>query len=200
MRADPRLIVVPTLLLALALPPAAGARPAAQLQDHIGRVLAVLADTARTPDDRLAAVRALAADVFDYAEAGRQALGRHWQERGPAERQEFVRLFTELIERGYLARIGDYRGEQVQVRGERVEGDGAVVRARIVTADGTEVDVDFRMRPGAAGRWRVWDVVIDGVSLVASYRAQFNKILRTSSWEALLARLRGREAALAREP
>ena len=124
-------------------------------------------------------------------EAARRALGPHWPKRSAAEREEFTGLFQGLLERGYLSRIGEYGGERVQYVAERVDGEFAIVRAQIVTAKGTQIPIEARVvRKGE--RWLMYDVLIENVSLVASYRSQFDRVIRTSSFEELVRRLKDR--------
>lgn len=156
------------------------------------RVVKVLDDPALNPGQRRAEIRAIALEAFDVAEAARRALGPHWPKRSPAEREEFIGLFQGLLERGYLSRIGEYGGERVQYVGERVDGDHATVRALIVTQKGTQVPVEARVLH-REDRWRMYDVLIENVSLVASYRSQFDRVIRTSSYEELVRRLKARE-------
>ena len=133
----------------------------------------------------------MALEAFDVGEAARRALGPHWSKRTPAEREEFAGLFQGLLERGYLSRIGEYGGERVQYVAERVDGEFAVVRAQIVTAKGTQIPIEARVvRKGE--RWLMYDVLIENVSLVASYRSQFDRVIRTSSYEDLVRRLKER--------
>lgn len=151
----------------------------------------ILDDPALTPPQRRAEIRAVALEAFDVAEAARRALGPHWPRRTAAERQEFQALFQGLLERGYLSRIGEYGGERVQYVGERIDGDYAAVRAMIITQKGTQVPVEARvLRRG--DRWLMYDVLIENVSLVASYRSQFDRVIRTSSYEELVRRLKDR--------
>ena len=152
----------------------------------------VLQDPALDQTQRRAEIRTIALEAFDVTEAARRTLGPHWPKRTPAERQEFIGLFQGLLERGYLARIGEYGGESVQYVGERIEGEYATVRALIVTQKGTQVPVEARvLRQG--DRWRMYDVLIENVSLIASYRSQFDRVIRTSSYEELVRRLKARE-------
>jgi phospholipid transport system substrate-binding protein len=152
----------------------------------------VLQDPALEQTQRRAEIRAIALEAFDVTEAARRTLGPHWPKRTPAERQEFIGLFQGLLERGYLSRIGEYGGESVQYVGERIEGEYATVRALIVTQKGTQVPVEARvLRQG--DRWRMYDVLIENVSLIASYRSQFDRVIRTSSYEELVRRLKARE-------
>ena len=156
------------------------------------RVVKVLQDPALDPTQRRAEIRAIALEAFDVTEAARRTLGPHWPKRTPAERQEFIGLFQGLLERGYLSRVGEYGGESVQYVGERIEGEYATVRALIVTQKGTQVPVEARvLRQG--DRWRMYDVLIENVSLIASYRSQFDRVIRTSSYEELVRRLKARE-------
>ena len=151
----------------------------------------VLDDPALDQTQRRNQIRAIALEAFDVAEAAQRALGPHWARRSPAERQEFVALFQGLLERGYLSRIGEYGGERVQYVSERIEGEFATVRAQIVTAKGTQVPIEARVvRKGE--RWLMYDVLIENVSLVASYRSQFDRVIRTSSYEDLVKRLKDR--------
>jgi phospholipid transport system substrate-binding protein len=155
-------------------------------------VVKVLQDPALDQTQRRAEIRAIALEAFDVTEAARRTLGPHWPKRTPAERQEFIGLFQGLLERGYLSRLGEYGGESVQYVGERIEGEYATVRALIVTQKGTQVPVEARvLRQG--DRWRMYDVLIENVSLIASYRSQFDRVIRTSSYEELVRRLKARE-------
>jgi len=184
---------VPAALLAgLALGGAAHAgSPAEDVRRHTERLVKILEDPTLGPAERRAAVRRVAAEAFDVAETARRALGRHWHARTPAERGEFVRLFTELLERAYVHRIDLYAGERVHITGETVDGDYAVVRGRLVSPQRGEVPVEARLHR-REGRWRIYDIAVEHVSLVANYRAQFDRIIRTASYEELVRRLRAR--------
>ncbi len=176
----------------LAAPASAGA-PTDQLRAQIDRVLKVLDDPALKQEahvrERRAAVRRIAEDIFDFPETAKRSLARHWQPLKPAERDEFVKLFADLLERSYLYQIERYGGEKIAYLGDATDGDQAVVKTRIVTKSGTEVPVDYRMLK-RGDRWLVYDVVIEGVSLVANYRTQFNKIIQTSSYSELVKKMK----------
>ena len=178
--------------------PAWASSPTDTLRAYTDQVLRVLEDSTLKPSERRGAVRKLALDAFDFAETAKRALARHWQGRTPAEREDFVGLFADLLERTYIARIDEYGGERVRYVGETVDGDFATVRARLVTRKGREVAVDSRMlRRGE--HWLVYDVLIENVSLVANYRAQFDRIVRTTSYDELVRRLRHRADDLLRD-
>lgn len=134
-------------------------------------------------------LRRIATDLFDFDEVSRRALGRHWAARTPAEQAEFIALFTDLLERAYVGRIEAYSGERIVYAGEVVDGDYALVRSRLLTKRRTETPLDYRLRR-AEGRWKVYDVLIDGVSFVSTYRSEFNRIIQVYSWDELMDRLR----------
>jgi len=168
--------------------------PTEQLRSRVERVVTILEDAQlkTKPAARRAALRTAATDIFDFTEITRRSLGRHWQAATPAERDDLVALMTALLERSYLSRIEAYSGERIVFAGETAEADLATVRTRLVGKGGVETPVDYRLYK-VGERWLVYDVTVEGVSLVANYRAQFNKILQTSSTQGLVERLRGKQ-------
>lgn len=167
-----------------------------ELRRYTDRVIRVLQDPSLTSEARRAAVRDVAEEVFDVAQTARRALGPHWRERSPAAREEFVRVFHDLLEQTYLPHVDDYRGEWIQYVSERADGEHATVRAVVVTRLGLPVAVETRLlRKG--DRWQIYDVLIEKMSLVATYRAQFEHVIRTSSYEDLIQRLKARVERLA---
>jgi phospholipid transport system substrate-binding protein len=184
------------LALVLAAPAWAGA-PTDQLKMQVDRVLKVIDDPALKdrPKDKRAVVRKIADDIFDFGETAKRSLGRHWAARTQAERDEFVKLFGDLLERSYISKIELYGGEKIQYTGDRIEGDSASVMSKLVTKSGSDVPIEYRMlRRG--DRWLVYDVIIEGVSLVANYRTQFNKIIQTSSYAELVRKMKSRQEEL----
>jgi phospholipid transport system substrate-binding protein len=173
--------------------PAWASSPTEQLRAYTDRVMEVLESRTMTPSERLAAVRAVASEAFDVSETAQRALGIHWQPRSPAEKQEFVQIFRGLLEQTYLSRIGEFGGERIRYLNERIDGDRAIVRAAIVTRNGTEVPVESRLLQ-KADRWLIYDILIENVSLIASYRSQFDRVIRTGSYPELIRRLKSRGA------
>lgn len=192
-----RPLAVPlTLLVLTTATPAQAGPPTDQLRQYTDQVRKVLADPALKEEgrrqERRAAVRKVAVEVFDVAETARRALGPHWQARTPAEREEFIQLFADLLERTYIARIDQYGGETVRYVGETIDGDHARVSARIARKPGAEVPVEARMlRRG--DRWLIYDVTIENVSLISNYRSQFDRIVRTASYRELVNRLKTKQ-------
>jgi phospholipid transport system substrate-binding protein len=163
--------------------------PTEQLRAYTDQVMKVLESRTMTAPERLEAVRAVASDAFDVSETAQRALGLHWQQRTPAERQEFVQVFRGLLEQTYLSRIGEFGGERIRYVSERIDGDRAIVRAVIVTKKGTEVAVESRLLQ-KADRWLIYDILIENISLIASYRSQFDRVIRTASYPELIRRLK----------
>lgn len=188
------------LASALALPllfaaPAMAGAPTEQLKTSIDQVIKVVDDPTLKADAnaarRRAAVREVASNTFDFGEAAKRALGKHWQSLGEKDRQEFTGLFADLLERGYVSRIEEYSGERIVYSGESMDGDLAVVKTRFTTRKGTEIPVDYRMLK-KGDKWLVYDVNVEGLSLVGNYRGQFNKIIETSSYQDLVKRMKAR--------
>ena len=170
-----------------------------QLKGAIDRVVSTLDSPAMKGEgkaaERRAAVRQIANEIFDFGEIARRSLGRYWQPLSDAQRTEFVGLFGDLLERSYISKIELYGGEKIIYSGERVDGDLATVSTKIITKNGTEVPVDYRMLK-RSGRWLVYDVNIEGVSLVSNYRTQFNKIIQTASYADLVQKMRTKQDEL----
>jgi phospholipid transport system substrate-binding protein len=180
---------------------AAAGIPSDQLKGSVDQVVEVLKDPKLKAEsmtsERRTAVRKVANNIFDFTETARRALGPHWQNLSDKDREEFVSLFSDLLESAYISKIEQYTGEPIKFVGDSVDGDVATVRTRIITKKGTEIPIDYRMlRRG--DRWLVYDVNIEGVSLVANYRTQFNKIIQTASYEELIKRMRSHDSDLNR--
>ena len=139
--------------------------------------------------ERRADIRKVAENLFDFQEMSRRALGPAWDTVSPAEQEEFVHLFTNLVANAYMGKIEQYTGEPITYQDERVDGDEASVRSRVVTPKGSAVGIEYRLYR-TADRWAVYDVNVDGVSLVGSYKAQFNRLLQRGSFAEMLKQLR----------
>ena len=141
-------------------------------------------------------LRRVAAALFDFEEISRRALSRHWAARTSEEQAEFTRLFTELLERTYVGRIESYAGETIVYLGEVVDGSFATVRSKVTTRRRIETPLDYRLHL-RAGRWKVYDVLIDHVSFVSTYRSEFARIIQKESYAALVERLHKQNVAAA---
>jgi len=194
MRARAGTTIVAAWLLVVAAPAAAGPAvgPREAVETALTQVLSLAQDGAASgasTADRLAQMRRIARETFDFDEIAQRSLSRHWQARTPEEQAEFVTLFRDLLERSYLTQVEACSGETITFTGESVEGGLATVRSKVVTGRGTEIPLDYRMHV-SDGHWRIYDVVVGGWSFIASYRSQFDRVIRVESYAALRDRLR----------
>jgi len=191
--------VVSTLLFLAMLSPLhaawAGA-PTDQLRDGVDRVFKILRDPDMAGDTNAAqrrkAILTAAGTIFDFGEMAKRSLGQHWTARTAAERTQFVALFTDLMQHSYIAKVDQHGGAKMVFRGETVDGDLAAVRTTIPLSSGSEMPLEYRMH-NADARWQVYDLSIDGISLVSNYRAQFNKVIRLESYDTLVGKLKSHQ-------
>lgn len=173
--------------------------PTDQLKSTIDRILSILQDPAlRAPgkvEERRLKIREAANEVFDWTEIGKRALARHWEGRSPQEREEFSKLFADLLERSYVGKIEGYSGEKIVYDKETIDGERGEVRTKLVTKAGTQIPIDYQMQK-VGDRWRVYDVKIENVSLVGNYRSQFNRIIQQSGYADLIQRLKSKQEEL----
>lgn len=169
--------------------------PTDQLRGQVDRVLKILSDPELQKDgktqERRAAIRKVANDIFDFTELTKRSLGRHWPARTPADQAEFIELFTDLLEHVYISKIEMYSGEKVAFVGETLDAGVATVRTKIFTRQGTEILIDYRMYQ-RGNHWLTYDVAVESVSLVANYRTQFNVIIQKSSYQELVKTMRAK--------
>jgi phospholipid transport system substrate-binding protein len=164
--------------------------PTDALRDFFGGVNVVLTDpaTEQQPFERLRLIRRYVNDTFDFREAAKLALGREWLARTPKEQNEFVAMFGDLLERSFVWRVAGKAslggGVKVRYLEERVAGDTASVDTELAARDGNEMRLQYRLVK-RSGRWVVCDVVMDGVSTMQNYHAQFQRIVRESSYAVL---------------
>jgi phospholipid transport system substrate-binding protein len=186
-----------TGLFWLAVTPVFAGPATDRLREFFGTVNGVLVDPAiqSKPLEKVARIKRLVTDVADVRGAAAAVLDREWQARTPAEREEFTRLFAEFLERGMVARlagtVNPVNGMIMTWRGETQAGDEARVTTMVESRDGRKILVEYRMYE-RRGRWLVRDVVVDGISTIDNYRAQFRRVLRQGSYATLIAQLRAK--------
>jgi len=188
------------LILGTGVPSMAG-EPTEQIKQTTDKILSILADpNLKNParaEERKQSVRRTIDGRFDWEELARRSLAQYWAQRTPDEKEEFIQLYRELLARTYLNKVQDYSGETVRYEGENIESDYATVKVRILTAKNTEISVDYRVMKRRSN-WLVYDISIEGVSLVNNYRSQFNSILQKSTYEELVKKLK--EKSLTEKP
>jgi phospholipid transport system substrate-binding protein len=181
------------LVLALTSARATAGVPTDQIKATVDKALVVLKDphlkTASRNNERREQLKQILFARFDFTEMAKRALGANWRRRTPKEQEEFVGLFTELLERAYTDTIESYTDERIVYVGERLDGSYADVDSKIFTAKGEEFSINYKAHL-LSGEWRVYDVIVENISMVNNFRSQFNRVIANSSYEELIRRLR----------
>jgi phospholipid transport system substrate-binding protein len=191
----PLLNVLGFLLLSLAMSTgnAVAGLPTEQIKATVDKALVVLKDPRLKPAAKLTERRDQLKQIlfarFDFTEMSRRALGANWRRRSPQEQEEFVRLFTEVLEHAYAGIIESYTDEKIVYTNERVDGTYADVSSKIFTTKGEEYSINYKAHL-VSNEWKVYDVVAENVSLVNNYRSQFNRVIAHDSYEELIRRLK----------
>jgi phospholipid transport system substrate-binding protein len=181
--------------VAQAAAPAISAK--ALIEQTVDAVLVVLNDESRSVAQQRLELERIAHSRFDFRTMARLVLGRDWKRLEAGKRDEFVDQFTTYLANDYGNRLERYEQAKVAVVGEQPKPRGDVeVKTKIVGGENDGTIVDYRMRNGKDG-WRIIDVVIEGISLVANFRDQFQEVIARGGPEALLQKLREKNAAAA---
>jgi phospholipid transport system substrate-binding protein len=170
--------------------------PTDQIKATVDKAVGLLRDSRDKPvgtDERRAQLREILFTRFDFSEMARRALGAHWRRRTATEQQEFVQLFTELLERQYAGIIESYTDEKIVYVSERTDGAFAEVNSKIFTAKGQELSINYKAQL-IGQEWKVYDVIAEEISLVNNFRSQFNRVISSSSYDELVRRLREKQA------
>lgn len=182
-------------LLAVTSTSQAGA-PTDQIKATVDEALVLLKDGRfKSPaklQERRSELKKILFTRFDFTEMGRRSLGAHWRRRSPKEQEEFVRIFTDLLERQYAGIIESYTNEKIVYVNERTEGEFAEVHSKVFTAKGQEFSINYKAQL-VAGDWKVYDVIAEDISIVNNFRSQFNRVISNSSYEELIRRLREKQ-------
>jgi len=171
-----------------------------EVKKTVDQVVSIVSDAnlkkPQNESKRRAALKKAISRIFDYGEMAKRSLGVHWKGRSSSEQKEFVSLFSTLLENSYASKIESYENEKILYEKEIIDGDYAEVKSRVVTAKRDEYSLDYRfLKEGS--RWMVYDVVIEGVSLVSNYRSQFNKIILNQGYGALVKKLKTKSEEIA---
>jgi phospholipid transport system substrate-binding protein len=202
-RAFATLTLMALLLLSLApsrfvAPAMADDDPMSVVKTTVNQALDVLRDSSAPLAQRQDKLRQIVAQTFDFKEMAKSALGYHWRELTPAQQQEFTNAFIAFIEDSYLSKINDYRGQQVNFL--KVSQDGpqyAQVNTDIIQPNGKDaIHVNYRLLK-EDGTWKIYDVTVDAISIIANYRNQFNRVMNSKGYSTLIADLKAKQAALA---
>jgi phospholipid transport system substrate-binding protein len=185
---------LPVWLASGATASTAAAGPLGQVQTTVEAILAVLKDGQQEAPARRAAIRTLVHGRFDFRAMSQGTLATHWRKATEAERDQFVELFSDLLEASYMAKIEAYTDERIEYVKERIDGNKATVDTVIVTKS-VEIPIRYKL-VDRAGDWRVYDVAIEDVSLVRNYRSTYGEIVNRDGFDGLLAQMRTKLADL----
>jgi phospholipid transport system substrate-binding protein len=184
-----KIVLLPLLLLAAGSAPFTDGTPTEQVKATVDDVLRILREHPPSEDEQLERV---IGRRFNFPDMAQRSLGLHWRNLTDTERQQFVEAFTKLLKQNYLDQIKAYKNQKVLFTGERRDGDYAAVESRIVPEQGEPIAVNYRLQLNN-GEWKVYDVVIENVSLVNNYRAQFDRVLARNSFSDLIRRMKDKE-------
>jgi phospholipid transport system substrate-binding protein len=139
--------------------------------------------------ERVELLRGAVEPIFDFEEMAKRSLGPHWRRRTSAEQQEFVKLFQDFIEKIYSDKIDLYEGEKIVFGKETIDQDFAQVDSSIINNKGETISIIYKLRR-ADTKWKVYDAVVENISFINNYRSQFDRVIKSSSYEELVKRLR----------
>jgi phospholipid transport system substrate-binding protein len=161
--------------------------PTELVQETVDAVIALLKEKSLDPDIRRDKIRALIDDSFDFRLMSQRALSANWKQATPDQQERFVDLFSQLLEWAYIGRIEAYTDEKVRYVDEKHKKGRAQVDTLILSGS-TEIPVNYRLHK-MGGRWRVYDVVIEQVSLIRNYRSSYREIVKQQGIDGLLAQM-----------
>jgi phospholipid transport system substrate-binding protein len=173
--------------LPFAIPAEAGL-PTDQTKATVDKVISILQQPGPKKEERRRQLRDVIYSRFDFPEMAKRSLGPHWSRRTPQEQQEFTKVFADLLESSYVDKIEGYNGEKVAYTREQQDKDNAEVFTKVITKKGEEFSINYKLHP-VDGEWKVYDVVVENISLVNNYRSQFNRVLANASFDELLKKL-----------
>jgi phospholipid transport system substrate-binding protein len=168
-----------------------------EVKKTVDEVIRIVSDKNLKKDDeqRRQALKKTVSDIFDYSEMAKLTLGKHWNQRTQAERIQFIDLFATLLDDSYLSKIESYNNEKIFYVKEMHDGNHAEVKSKVITENRDEYSLDYRLL-NENGKWMVYDVVIEGVSMVSNYRTQFNRIINTNGYNELIKKLQTKISVL----
>jgi phospholipid transport system substrate-binding protein len=194
-------IAIVTLAVAVtgAIPARAQTDARATTQEFVNKALEILRDQQKSVAQKRRELKPLIEVRFDSTEMARSTLGYHWRSLSPEQRSSFTQVFTAFIEAAYLDKVQDYSGQQVQFGQARSLGQGyAAVDTNIVEPGKSPIPVTYLLLQSSDG-WKVYDVTVDNISIIANYRNQFNRVINDQGFPKLMADLRAKGQQLGLE-
>jgi phospholipid transport system substrate-binding protein len=186
-------VLLAAMALLFGLRTAAAGEPTEEIRAAVNRGVEILStarlDSQSGKAETIDRLRKVVYPLFDFEEMAKRSLGPHWRQLDALRQREFVAVFTELLEKTYARHIDLYDGQKVAYTGEVIDQDYADVRTKLIGRKGDSFSIDYKLiRVG--GKWRVYDVIAEGISLVNNYRSQFNRVIAKSSLDELMRKMR----------
>jgi phospholipid transport system substrate-binding protein len=186
-------VILAIMIFSIAAPASAG-ESTDQLRGTIDSILVVLKNPSLKGDANKRARRAKLSTVvqkrFSFKEMSKRSLGKNWKKRSPAEKKEFTHVFRDLIQNSYFSKMETYTDEKIVYDKEKTKGKSSIVKTFVITKTATEIPIDYRLKQNKKGEWMVYDIVVEGISLVSNYRSSFASELSKGSFGDLVASLK----------
>ena len=176
---------------------AVGGDPMTTVKNTVNQALDILKDRETPPEVRRRGLIEIVAGHFEFTDMARSSLGYHWSRLSPAQQQQFVQLFTAFMEDAYLNKLEGYSGQKIEFSGVTSNGPGdSEVNTRVLQPDGGQpISLSYRLRQDT-GDWKVYDVTVDNISITANYRNQFNRVINSQGFDALMNEMRTKQQEL----
>jgi phospholipid transport system substrate-binding protein len=187
--------IAPLLLIFGLVTPSLAGEPTDHIKKTTDKMITILSDPVlkNNVEERRKMLRNAVNERFDWREMARRSLADHWKSLSEEEKKEFVPLFTDLLENTYMNRIENYSGDKVDYDDEKVKGEYSLVKVTIFTDKQVAIPVAYKMKKKGP-EWMIYDVSIEGVSLVNNYRQQFDSVILSSSYQELVEKLKEKAA------
>jgi phospholipid transport system substrate-binding protein len=193
------IILAASIMLATAAISSAEMSPTDSIRGSVDSILTLLQDKGLDQTTRRKEMRKVINERFDFRAMSQRTLATNWKKASGEQQQEFVELFSHLIENTYIGRVEAYTDEKVDYPGEKVKGDKAVVETLILTAS-ANIPIDYKVYRKKNGEWWVYDVIIEGISLISNYRSSYQEIVSKEGFDGLIAKMRDKIKELQNQP
>ena len=193
------LILAAGIALTVANIAAADASPTDAVRGSVDSILTLLQNKELDQATRRKEMRKVINGRFDFRAMSQRTLATNWKKASKEQQQEFVQLFAQLIENTYIGRVEAYTDEKVDYPGEKVKGKKAVVETLILTAS-ADIPINYKVYQKKNGEWWVYDVIIEGISLISNYRSSYQEIVKKEGLDGLIAKMKNKIKELESQP
>jgi len=193
------LILAAGIMLTTATIAPADISPTEAVRGSVNSILTLLQDKGLDQTTRREEMRKVINARFDFRAMSQRTLATNWKKASKEQQQEFVQLFAQLIENTYIGRVEAYTDEKVDFPGEKVKGKKAVVETLILTPS-ADIPINYKVYQKKNGEWWVYDVIIEGISLISNYRSSYQEIVKKEGFDGLIAKMKNKIKELESQP